>query len=203
MLAAGMTPLPAQFVRDLMAVNLPLAARCAASAEAAAPADLVAQLQTALLARVGDPQADLRARIAAAEALGESGDPRFARRAGPYGDYLLPPLAAVSGGVYVIGDDASAFVDERPAHPVTVGAFEMGVFPVTNAEYRLFMEAGGYADERWWVTAGAKMWLRGNPVMPARRHSIRISFAQYRTYLMRRSRDCQTSRRIKSNSFYG
>ena len=160
-LAAGMTPLPAQFVRDLMAVNLPLAARCAASAEAAAPADLVAQLQTALLARVGDPQADLRARIAAAEALGESGDPRFARRAGPYGDCLLPPLAAVSGGVYVIGDDASAFVDERPAHPVTVGAFEMGVFPVTNAEYRLFMEAGGYADERWWVTAGAKMWLRG------------------------------------------
>ena len=33
----------------------------------------------------------------------------------------------------------------------------MAVFPVTNAEYALFMAAGGYEDERWWQMA-ARTW---------------------------------------------
>jgi formylglycine-generating enzyme required for sulfatase activity len=159
--AAALTADPARFVRDLMVANLPLAARCAAAPEAAVPPTLVADLQQALLARIADPRADLRARIAAAEALGELGDPRFERRAGPHGDYLLPPLAAVPTGTYTIGDDESQFDWEKPAHPVPVSAFEMGVFPVTNAEYRLFIQAGGYDDERWWDTAAAQAWRRG------------------------------------------
>ena len=35
--------------------------------------------------------------IAAGLALGEVGDPRFARRHGPYGAYLLPPLIDIPG----------------------------------------------------------------------------------------------------------
>jgi hypothetical protein len=54
------------------------------------------RLQQALMARSRDPEADLRARIAAARALGDLGDPRFERRRGPDGDNLLPPL--VQGG---------------------------------------------------------------------------------------------------------
>lgn len=161
LLAAAMTANQEQFVADLRAANLPLAARCAAAPEVTVSAKLVARLQEELLARIGDPEADLRARIAAAEALGELGDPRFERRAGPYGDYLLPPTAPIAGGTYIIGADDSKYDDEKPAHPIPVDAFAMAVFPVTNAEYALFMAAGGYEDDRWWETEAARAWLRG------------------------------------------
>ncbi|MCP4423017.1 MAG: SUMF1/EgtB/PvdO family nonheme iron enzyme [Chloroflexi bacterium] len=161
LLAAAMTPHQEQFVADLMSANLPLAARCAATVEVNVSADLLARLKQALLHRAADPQADLRARITAAEALGELGDPRFERRRGPYGDYLQPLLAAVPAGSYAIGDDESQYDDEKSAHDVEIEAFEMGVFPVTNAEYRLFIEAGGYEDEQWWQTKAALAWLRG------------------------------------------
>jgi len=173
LLAAAMTPDPEQFVADLMAANLPLAARCAAAPDAAVSPELIRQLQTALLARIANPEADLRARIAAAEALGELGDPRFERRAGPHGDNLLPPLARIPGGSYTIGDDDSQYDDEKPAHEVEIAAFEMGVFPVTNAEYRLFIEAGGYEDEHWWETEAAKAWLRGEISNEGRKQGIR------------------------------
>jgi formylglycine-generating enzyme required for sulfatase activity len=161
LLAAALAAGQEHFVATLMAANLPLAARCAAAPEVQVSPRLVEELQQALLVRIADPQADLRARLAAAEALGELGDPRFVRRAGPYGDYLLPPLAAIPAGTYTLGDNASHYNNEKPAHPVTIAPFEMGVFPVTNAEYRLFMAAGGYEDESWWETEAAKAWRRG------------------------------------------
>jgi formylglycine-generating enzyme required for sulfatase activity len=34
-------------------------------------------------------------------------------------------------------------------------------FPVTNAEWRLFIAAGGYDDERWWEGEAAQDWRRG------------------------------------------
>ena len=37
--------------------------------------------------------------------------------------------------------------------------YEIGVFPVTNAEYAKFIEAGGYEEEGWWETTDAKRWL--------------------------------------------
>ena len=33
--------------------------------------------------------------------------------------------------------------------------------PLTNAEYRLFIRAGGYEDESWWDTEAARQWRRG------------------------------------------
>lgn len=47
-----------------------------------------------------------------------------------------------------------AYDNERPAHEVHVGAFTIDSAPVTNAEYRAFVEAGGYRDRRWWSDAG-------------------------------------------------
>ena len=37
----------------------------------------------------------------------------------------------------------------------------MAQFPVTNAEWALFMQAGGYEEERWWETEEARAWRRG------------------------------------------
>ena len=161
LLAVAMTNNPAQFIRDLLAVNLPLAARCANLPELTLPLALKKQLQNALLERLNDPEADLRARISAAEALGDLGDPRFSRQTGPHGDYLLPPLVTIPAGRYPIGDDKSGYADEKPAHEVEIAPFDVAVYPVTNAEYRLFIQAGGYEDEQWWETEGARAWLRG------------------------------------------
>ena len=44
--------------------------------------------------------------------------------------------------------------------PVWVDAFELAVYPVTNAEFACFIEAGGYDDESLWTQAG-QAWLRG------------------------------------------
>ncbi|MBE7529618.1 MAG: SUMF1/EgtB/PvdO family nonheme iron enzyme [Ardenticatenaceae bacterium] len=159
-LAAAMAPDQEAFVSGLTLENLPWAARCAAAPDVAVSDGLKSRLREFLRNRVIDRNADLRARIDAAEALAELGDPRFARRSGPHGDYLTPPLAPISAGSYPIGDD-DGYWHEKPAHTVEIAAFEMGVFPVTNAEYALFKRAGGYEDEQWWQTEAAKAWFRG------------------------------------------
>ncbi|KFB68957.1 SUMF1/EgtB/PvdO family nonheme iron enzyme [Candidatus Accumulibacter vicinus] len=160
-LAAAMARSPEDFVSALLAVNLPLAGRCAAQPDVVLSDALRRRLQQALIERSRDPAADLRARIAATRALGELGDPRFERRRGPLGEYLLPPLVALEAGTYPIGSDEGIYPEEAPAHGVEVAAVHLARFPVTNAEWRLFIAAGGYDDERWWETAAARRWRSG------------------------------------------
>ena len=170
-LAASMAADSDAFVRGLVEANLALAARCAAALNATdlARPDTIRDLQRRLLARMTDREADLRARIEAGLRLGELGDPRFERHRGPHGDYLLPPLITVTAGDYTIGDDQGGYRGEKPARAVAVAAFEIGQFPVTNAEFALFLRAGGYADDRWWETPAAKAWRHGEGVVEGQR----------------------------------
>lgn len=172
-LAAAMAPAAEPFVTALIAVNLPLAGRCAAQPDVAVSDALRRRLQQALVERSRDPAADLRARIAAARALGELGDPRFERRNGAYGDYLLPPLLGIAAGSYPIGSDEGIYPDEAPAPSVPVTAFRIGQFPVTNAEWRLFVDAGGYDDERLWQTEAAQRWQRGEGTAEGLKQGLR------------------------------
>jgi formylglycine-generating enzyme required for sulfatase activity len=160
-LAASMVREPDAVVATLAELNLPLAGRCAAVPDVAISPSLRQRLNQGLIARSRDPVADLRARIAAARALGELGDPRFERHQGPDSEYLLPPTVAIKGGDYPIGSDEGLYEDEAPVHAVTLAPFALGRFPVTNAEWRLFLGSGGYEDERWWDTAAARAWRRG------------------------------------------
>jgi formylglycine-generating enzyme required for sulfatase activity len=130
-------------------------------------------LRQALVARSRDPEADLRARIAAARALGELDDPRFERRRGPHGAYLLPPVVAIPAGTYPMGSDEGLEEDEAPAHEVTLPGFSLGRFPVTNAEWRCFMDAGGYEDERWWASESDRHWRRGEGTAEGPRQRLR------------------------------
>jgi formylglycine-generating enzyme required for sulfatase activity len=58
---------------------------------------------------------------------------------GPAGMVLVP------GGEFLMGSDHKlAQANERPAHPVRVGAFWMDRHHVTNAEFRRFVDASGY-----------------------------------------------------------
>ena len=183
-LAAAMTADPADFVRGVMAAtNLALAGRCAAQPMVAErlPADLVDALRWALVARSRDVGADLRARIDAGMALGWLGDPRFERRMGPYGEYLLPPMVTIAGGAYPIGGDEPIFEpttgkDDRahvPRHTVAIPGFAIGQCPVTNAEYACFRAAGGYDDERWWDTEAGRAWRSGEGTAEGSKQSAR------------------------------
>ncbi len=172
-LAAAMAEDKEAFLRALLPHSLTVAGRAAATPalRGLLSAGLEAEIRWALAARSRDPEADLRARIAAGLVLGDLGDPRFERKTGPWGEYLLPPLVDIRGGVYTIGEDEPITGDNRgtsftttanvPAHRLEIPTFRIGQFPVTNAEWACFMAAGGYEDERWWDTQDGRRWRRG------------------------------------------
>ncbi|MBA3823201.1 MAG: SUMF1/EgtB/PvdO family nonheme iron enzyme [Ktedonobacterales bacterium] len=59
--------------------------------------------------------------------------------------YILPPVCAVPAGKFTMGstqDDQEASDDEKPQYRIEVGAFEIGTYPVTVAEYALAVIAG-------------------------------------------------------------
>jgi len=51
-------------------------------------------------------------------------------------------------------EDKMAWDDEKPQHEVTLEAYRIGKFPITNAQYAEFVAAGGYSKRRYWTTAG-------------------------------------------------
>jgi ergothioneine biosynthesis protein EgtB len=70
----------------------------------------------------------------------------------------VTPLSFVSyeGGLHEIGHDGTefAFDNERPRHRVWVEPFELAAQPVTNAEYRRFIDEGGYRRPELWLSDG-------------------------------------------------
>lgn len=174
-LAASMSEAPAELIARIARVNLPLAARAAAQPELVdrLPAALLATLREALIDLGRDSAIDLRARIDAGLALGELGDPRYARGQGPDGPYLRPPLVEVPAGAYRIGDDAEPERGWSPKHGLRLAAFEIGRFPVTNQEWACFSAAGGYDDDRWWETPDARAWRRGELTAEGSRRWVR------------------------------
>ncbi len=62
----------------------------------------------------------------------------------------------VEGGTFTQGATAEGFAydNERPAHEVTLPPFRIATQPVSNAEWRGFVEAGGYEDETLWSEEG-------------------------------------------------
>jgi formylglycine-generating enzyme required for sulfatase activity len=66
-------------------------------------------------------------------------------------------LILIPAGAFVMGSgpaDRQASDDEKPQHELVLPGFKIGKYPVTNAQYRPFMEAGGYQEKRWWTQAG-------------------------------------------------
>jgi ergothioneine biosynthesis protein EgtB len=68
------------------------------------------------------------------------------------------PLAwiEVEGGIHLVGHDGTdfAFDNESPRHEVLLRAFRIASRPVTNGEYREFMEEGGYRRPDLWLSDG-------------------------------------------------
>jgi formylglycine-generating enzyme required for sulfatase activity len=76
--------------------------------------------------------------------------------AGPFDSDVVPAAADredmvyLAGGNFLMGSN-SFYREERPVRPAHVGAFWIDVYPVTNAEFRKFIDATEYVtySERW------------------------------------------------------
>ncbi len=67
------------------------------------------------------------------------------------------PMVLVPAGPFRMGLPAHDFLaedHEKPQRQVTLAAFWIDVYPVTNARFARFQEAGGYDDPTWWAPAG-------------------------------------------------
>jgi iron(II)-dependent oxidoreductase len=64
-------------------------------------------------------------------------------------------LLAIPAELVPIGTDSrDAYDNERPQHQLEVEAFRIGRSPVTNDDWRAFVEAGGYARRELWSSEG-------------------------------------------------
>jgi formylglycine-generating enzyme required for sulfatase activity len=70
-----------------------------------------------------------------------------------------PELVDVPAGPFLMGSsdvDEQADIDEKPQHELTLPAFWIGKTPITNAQWRHFLETDGYTNRRYWTNAGWK-----------------------------------------------
>ncbi len=105
-------------------------------------------------------------RAEAGRVLAKLGDPRPAVGLDP--ETGLPDIAwcKVPAGDFLMGSDPrkdpQARDNEQPQHTLTLPAYKISRYPVTNAHYRAFVDDGGYSD-RWrhcWTEAGWD-WMQG------------------------------------------
>ncbi len=93
------------------------------------PAKETRALAGELLGRLGDPRADVSARFSV--------------------------VVPVPGGEYWIGSrEGEGDSDEHPRHLVRLNDFWIGKYPVTNAQYKLFVDARGYENKDYWTPKG-------------------------------------------------
>jgi formylglycine-generating enzyme required for sulfatase activity len=131
----------------------------------------------AFLERVGPGLAsllgsDLTAaeRADAGRLLGALGDPRFDPQRFHLPAEPLLGFVPIPAGPFLMGsnkDDRYSFDDERPQHEVTLPAYYLGRYPVTNAQFAQFASHGGYAVQRFWPEAQkAGRWKDGQYIDP-------------------------------------
>jgi ergothioneine biosynthesis protein EgtB len=79
---------------------------------------------------------------------------------------LHPPaeMLEIPAGEFEMGNDSiDALDNERSLHRVYLDSYWIDRYPITCGQYRVFIEASGYQNSRWWSTDGWK-WLQENPV---------------------------------------
>ena len=63
----------------------------------------------------------------------------------------------VPAGPFLMGSteqDEDAYEDEKPQHTLHLPEFYVARYPITNAQYRPFVEGGGYDDADYWTVEG-------------------------------------------------
>jgi formylglycine-generating enzyme required for sulfatase activity len=167
-LACGICPDPEKLIQAVRLANPALAGRCLHEAGLTEkPENELLQTRQILLEQLYSPKTHLRARLLAGDVLGRIGDPRFEAQTIDGIRVIPPQMVDVPAGKYWIGsdrDDPDAYDDESKPFEVDLPAFQIGRWPVTNAEFACFINAGVYTDKRWWSGDLASRWLSGEHV---------------------------------------
>jgi formylglycine-generating enzyme required for sulfatase activity len=102
----------------------------------------------------------MRVRLEAADALGQSGDPRLDGEQWvwmPAGAFLV---GAQRKEAREAGYDSCALKNEGPCRKVMLPAFRVARFPVTVADYSRFIADSGYENAAYWRAGGFGEWKR-------------------------------------------
>ena len=82
---------------------------------------------------------------------------------------IEPDLVSVPAGEFLMGSDpakdSQAHKDEQPQHRVHLDEFFIGQYPVTNAQYAVFMEMSKHQAPKHWSKRGAPAGLEEHPVV--------------------------------------
>jgi formylglycine-generating enzyme required for sulfatase activity len=102
-----------------------------------------------LLAVLADPQQSTYQRLSAGDALGQIGDPRFHDESGFFlpNDDLLGFVEIPAGPFRMGGDpqqEPNAREDEQPQHTLHLDSFYLARYPVTTAQFKLFVTQSGH-----------------------------------------------------------
>jgi formylglycine-generating enzyme required for sulfatase activity len=165
-----------RFALSVLPHNPPLAARCILESGMKRSDAVVGKIMTRLQSNLENPRVRLPARLAAGKMLAKLGDPRLlARRGeaelteGKKTIFIAPDWLDVPAGSFRMGTTswqarlsrwqrADVYASEQPAHFVQISAFRIARFPVAVAEYRCFMDAGGYENDSYWREENSLRW---------------------------------------------
>jgi formylglycine-generating enzyme required for sulfatase activity len=150
-------------LKHIVSINSSLAAYwiCCGRARAGSECEHLIEL---FVQDVERAESDLARRLLAARALGRVGDPRVWKEGARQ---LAPRMIKIPQGQYRIGlsqkDLRKAFdvklegIDVQQEveafREVSLTGFEIGKYPVTNAQFEQFITAGGYRQPDWWTDA--------------------------------------------------
>ena len=128
-----------------------LAARCARDMTDKLPGPVRKRLQDWLAVAMRDKGREAKDRALAGRALALAGDPRPGVGLGPDG---LPDIVwcPVPAGPFVMGEGKGQHRNESLGREYLIGRY-----PVTQAQFAVFVQAGGYREKRYWTDAG---WAR-------------------------------------------
>jgi len=97
----------------------------------------------------------LEERFEAGDILGSLGDPRI----------RSDNMIKVAAGEFIRGSESKEAYDrEKPVRRIYLDEYKIGKYPVTNEEYRKFVEDGGYQDEDFWTPEGWQ-WVKKKKII--------------------------------------
>ncbi len=193
--------LPAASAGDFSNENkLHAAILCArALLERPAEEEIAHVIRQQLTALVENCPTSPRGRLEVADVLGRLGDPRpgvgvFA--SGELSGFPDIDWVEIPAGPFTMGRPADARApvpSHAPQHEVTLDRFWISRFPVTNAQFRPFVEDGGYENHAFWTEAGWS-WRQGEHVDLSVYREIATSYrealAAYLTTRTAKKRGC-------------
>ncbi|MEI6181470.1 MAG: SUMF1/EgtB/PvdO family nonheme iron enzyme, partial [Chloroflexales bacterium] len=82
----------------------------------------------------------------------------------------VPEMVAVPAGSFLMGSssaDSQAKSDEQPQHTLTLPDYWIGKTPITNAQFRPFVEGDGYTNQAYWDAVGWQWRTGQNRTQPS------------------------------------